>query len=93
MTFDVQVPKSVRAKIGSLGLTRAQAIRFYLHLRDELSVRLDLNGRRIIAPVRCTTHILRVPDGEGGTDDYFLWVNETQSLGVRIIIDVSTYEL
>lgn len=89
MPYSVRIPRPVEEKVAGFPISNATRIQLYVRVRDELSTRRRLNGRPIVAPIRCTTHRLSVDDHHGNVTSFWLWVNETEEPGVRIVLDVA----
>jgi len=89
MSYKVAISQTVKQRVAEYDLPDAIRERFYQAVRDEFREDYVPWIRRIVAPVRCCTYKIRLFDLEGGvTHEFFLWVNETQRHGWRVILEV-----
>jgi hypothetical protein len=89
MKFQIRIPKEVKDKIASWGLSSRCRKQLYRTIQSELETRPDGGFPRLsVAPVRCAILPLVVTDPDTGLDrEFTVWVNIWTEMGVRIVLD------
>lgn len=89
MRFQIRVPRAVKRKIASWTLSDACRKTLYRCIQAELRDRQDGSFPRYsVAPIRCAILPISFLDPETGVErEFVVYVNTTQELGVRIVLD------